>query len=91
MPEQVLTPMTAPVIREGANYCYVSDSPEKCRNHVYRVLLPNMPFVPVRIQLVLVECLCGPDEGLIFCCTPWNFALRYRLQSEHKEFCECLD
>lgn len=63
-------------IVEGAEYIYTGSAPTACRGHRYRVLR-FAPLVPVYQQLVVVEALTGPDQGLWFCVTPANFSTRY--------------
>jgi len=63
-------------IVEGATYLYVADSPPCCKGHRYRVA-KFILAVPAYQEQVLVEALSGPDAGLWFACSPWNFSTRY--------------
>lgn len=66
------------VIQEGAVYTYTADYPVGCKGHRYRVLRVNVLSVPSYTTTVLVEAIDGPDAGLWFVCSPWNFSIRYR-------------
>ena len=76
-------------IQEGMEYVYTGEFPENCKGHIYKVRKVNVPMVPTYNKLISVECLCGPDKGLEFVVTPWNFSLRYSFKSNCKERCRC--
>ena len=77
------------IIREGERYIYTGSDPPNCTGHIYKVLKPEILLILVRQSLVLMECLCGPDKGMVFCITAWNFSLRYTQLTEKKEHCKC--
>ena len=56
-----LADVTAPLIRDGREYVYISEVPIQCQGHRYRVIRSTVLNVPVYSKLVLVEALCGPD------------------------------
>lgn len=60
----------------GAEYTY-HGLPLNCQGHRYQVLALVLD-VPSYQQKVLVQALSGPDEGLLFVCSPANFSTRYR-------------
>lgn len=64
-------------IVEGAEYLYLAATPAGCRGQRYRVLRVDVLAVPANQYQVLVEALTGPDRGLWFVCSPWNFSMRY--------------
>ena len=63
----------------GGTYAYVMEHPPGCKGHKY---VPHCLVldVPVYSWKVLVECISGPDKGLKFTCSPYNFQIRYRLE-----------
>lgn len=64
-------------IRQGTVYLYSAALPAGRQGHRYKVL--GFPLdVPVNIRKVLVRCLSGPDDGLLFTVSPMNFARRYK-------------
>ena len=65
-----------PRIIVGHIYRYVADWPAGCKGHKYRVC-QFFPDVPSYQEKVLVEALTGPDKGLHFVVSLWNFATRY--------------
>lgn len=69
-------------IRAGTEWVYTADLPAGCKGHCYWVhaIIPDVSdaCVQSRCRLkVLVEALTGPDAGLLFCTSLWNFARRY--------------
>lgn len=63
-------------IHAGKVYTYTGGSPIQCFGHRY--LVQNfIKHEPLKQWQVLVLCLSGPDEGTQFCCTLFNFAMRY--------------
>lgn len=76
---QQCTAVASFAIRVGAVYVYAADLPRGCRGHRYRVEAFVLD-VPVNIDKVLVRCLSGPDEGLLFTVSPMNFARRYKVE-----------
>lgn len=61
----------------GKTYIYIGEWPPGCKGHRYRIERLVMD-VPTYQEKVLVVALSGPDEGLWFTCSPWNFSTRYR-------------
>lgn len=66
-------------ISQGAVYLYTGGLPVGRKGHRYRVLGFCID-VPVNNQKVLMRCLSGPDQGLLFTVTPINFARRYAIE-----------
>jgi len=62
-------------------YLYCSAIPPGCKGHAYH-LHGFVLDIPSRQQKVLVECLSGPDKGLLFVCSRENFRLRYKPRDE---------
>lgn len=62
----------------GMDYVYTADIPKDCKGYLYHAHR-FIQDVPSYQRKVLVECLNGPDQGLWFCCSEWNFSTRYRL------------
>lgn len=60
----------------GKVYRYTNDLPRGCKDALYRVeaFILDVPSYQMK---VLVLALTGKDAGLLFCCTPNNFAQRY--------------
>jgi hypothetical protein len=66
---------------EGADYLYTADVPKGCKGHLYRIV-HFVQDVPSYQEKLCMEALTGPDRGLRFIVSPWNFALRYE-PAEH--------
>ena len=60
----------------GALYRYLPGWPPGCRGKSYRPLALVLA-VPSYQEQILVEALDGPDRGLLFVCSPYNFSTRY--------------
>ena len=66
----------------GRIYIYTALIPKGCKGERYKVLYEKVIAVPEYTKKVLVEAITGPDKGLIFVCSPWNFSTRYVLAEE---------
>jgi hypothetical protein len=69
------------IIQEGI-YTYVGNIPTNCKGSHYRVVRVDVLAVPSYQEQILVVALDGPDKGLLFVCSPWNFCQRYELYKE---------
>jgi hypothetical protein len=65
-------------IVEGLEYEYTADKPEECNGHRYRVVC-LAKTAPQYQKVVVTVGLTGPDEGLHYVCTYFNFASRFKL------------
>jgi hypothetical protein len=68
-------------ISKGKTYEYTGSHPVNCKGCLYRVVGFG-PQVPSYQEQVFVIALNGPDAGLMFCTTPQNFSIRYKLVEE---------
>lgn len=64
-------------IELGGVYEYTSPFPAGCKGHHYTVIAFAV-LVPVYQDVVVVQVLSGPDEGLTVVCSHANFASRYK-------------